>query len=97
MFKNHKTDRKKLNARVPVYKHKCVILPETALFEVEECEQTMDIIVMAVSTKSNSTNVRGGSSTTPFSIISTRKAQFLAAQVENMKMMSNPLAARTML
>ena len=57
----------------------------------------MDIIVMAVSTKSNSTNVRGGSSTTPFSIISTRKAQFLAAQVENMKMMSNPLAARTML
>ena len=52
----------------------------------------MDIIVMAVSTKSNSTNVRGGSSTTPFSIISTRKAQFLAAQVENMKMMSNPLA-----
>jgi hypothetical protein len=99
VFKNHtilhvqkpQTDRKKLSSKVPVYKHKCDILPETAIFEIGECEQTMDVIVMAVATKSYSTNVRGGSSTTPSSIISTCKAQFIAAQIESLKM-SKPLA-----
>ena len=60
VFKNHnilhvqkpQTDRKKLSSKVPVYKHKCDILPETAIFEIGECEQTMDIILMAVATKS---------------------------------------------
>ena len=99
IFKNHtllhvqkpQTDRKKANSKVPVYRHKCDILPETAVFQIGKCEHTVDIIVMAVATKSNSTNARGGSSTTPSSIISTCKSQFIAAQIESMKM-SNPLA-----
>ena len=99
VFKNHillhvqkpQTDRKKSNSKVPVYKHKCFILPDTSVFQIGKCEQTMDIIVMAVETKSNSTNVRGGSKTTPSSVITLCKAQFIAAQIESMKM-SKPLA-----
>ena len=85
-----KTDRKKGKSRYPIWKHECEVIPETAFFNIGECAE-MDIVVVSKATKSHSTNVVGGSSTTPSSVIARTKEAFLAAQIEQIKL-QRPLA-----
>ena len=99
-FKHHalllvqkpKTDRKKAKSCTPIWKHECEVIPETAYFDIGEYGPEMDIVIMSIATKSHSTNVVGGSSTTPSSIIAMSKDAFLAAQIEQIKL-GRPLAA----
>ena len=80
-FKHHalllvqkpKTDRKKAKSCTPIWKHECEVIPETAYFDIGEYGPEMDIVIMSIATKSHSTNVVGGSSTTPSSIIAMSK------------------------
>lgn len=99
-FKHHallvvqkpKTDRKKAKSCTPIWKHECQVLPETAYFAIGDFTPEMDIVIMSIATKSHSTNVVGGSSATPSSIIAMAKDGFLAAQIEQIKL-GRPLSA----
>jgi hypothetical protein len=92
LVQDEREDRKKSKSTNSIWKHICKVLPESIFFAVGECASTMDIIIMTASTKSHSTNVRGGSATSPLSIISLARSPFLLTQIEQCKL-GKPLKA----
>ena len=83
-----KVDRKKVGAKIPIWKFKCNEIPDDARFVSGAVG--FDIILMPIATKSSSTKVRGGSSYSPLQIIKQVTSTFIAEQQSHCTM-GNPL------
>ena len=83
-------NRAKVGAKAAINKYKCKPIPDDAIFENGDLE--LDIILMPVATKSSSTKKRGGTSTSPLSVIKSVTATFIAEQSSFCKL-GNSLSA----
>ena len=82
-------NRAKIGAKAAINKFKCKPIPDDAVFE--NGGLALDIILMPIATKSSSTKKRGGTSTTPLSVIKSVTQTFIAEQTAYCKL-GSPIA-----